>query len=174
MIPGATAHIIDPAIAAVGHAIARDLVGRGGFTLFAASTPAGRARIQELAAIGSKDPAPTPPTYHLLHAGLYVRSLMIPAGHVLTGVRIRIPTVLVLEGDCTVTGGDDVRRLSGFHVIAGAADRQQAYEAHIDTFLAMMFATSARTVEDAEREFTDEADRLFSRHGVNVVHTTGG
>lgn len=170
MIPAAIAHIIDPAVAAV----ARDLVGRGGFTLFAASTSAGRARIQELAAIGAREPVDPPPTYHLLHAGLYVRSIMIPAAHVLTGVRIKIPTVIVLEGDCSVTDGSTVQRYSGFHVIAGAADRQQAYEAHIDTFLAMMFPSSARTVEEAEAQFTDEADRLMSRRSnQNAVFITG-
>jgi hypothetical protein len=37
----------------------------------------------------------------------------------------------------------------------------------------MSFKTNARTVEEAEAEFTDEADRLFSRKGENVTVITG-
>ena len=42
-----------------------------------------------------------------------------------------------------------------------------------DTHLTMLFPTRAQTIEEAEREFTDEADSLFSRSGVNHSVVTG-
>jgi hypothetical protein len=149
------------------------LVGRGGLTVFAASTAFGRARIQELEAVnGALEQVPIV-TYHLLHGRMYARSCRVPADMVLTGARIKIPTIVILEGDATVTDGEDVKRLVGYHVIAARADRQQAYAAHLDTHLTMIFPTRAGDVEAAEREFTDDAERLMSRRGANVVEVTG-
>jgi hypothetical protein len=39
----------------------------------------------------------------------------------------------------------------------------------------MTFKTDARTVEEAENEFTEEADRLMSRHeaATNHINITG-
>ena len=113
-------------------------------------------------------------THHVLHAGVYSRTLTMPAGTALTGALIKIATTLVVSGHCTVLLGDGEEvRIQGTHVLAASAGRKQAYIAHDDTTLVMSFATQARTVEQAEEEFTDEADRLLSRRGRNVVTITG-
>ncbi len=103
------------------------------------------------------------PTDHLIHAGLYARTIDIPAGTLLTGARITRPTVLVSNGDCTIWTGDREIRLQGQQVVAASAGRKQLILAHADTRLTMLFASQAETVEQAEDEFTDEADRLASR-----------
>lgn len=42
-------------------------------------------------------------TEHALHAGMYARTIMIPAGIVITGVQIKIPTILIVNGDALFT-----------------------------------------------------------------------
>lgn len=112
-------------------------------------------------------------THHLLHAGMYARSITIPAGVALTGALIKRATVLIVNGEVVVATGDGNLHLVGYHVLPASAHRKQAFVAHTDTQLTMLFPTSAKTVEEAEAEFTDEADLLFSRSGENVVNITG-
>ncbi len=102
-------------------------------------------------------------TEHALHAGMYARTIMIPAGIVITGVQIKIPTVLIISGDALIYGDDGTTRLTGYHVTLGAVGRKQAIFALADTYLTMMFPTAANTVAEAEAEFTDEPERLGSR-----------
>jgi hypothetical protein len=102
-------------------------------------------------------------TEHEFHAGIYSRTIMIPAGVVLTGALIKIPTVLILSGDATVMIGDSEVRLTGYGVLPAEAGRKQMFIAHQDTYLTMLFKTDVTTVFDAENEFTDEAENLGSR-----------
>lgn len=102
-------------------------------------------------------------TAHTFHAGIYARTIMIPAGTVLTGALIKIATVLIVSGDVTVYIGDETIDLYGYHVLSASAHRKQAFVAHTDTYLTMVFSTKATTVEEAEEEFTDEAHKLISR-----------
>ena len=101
-------------------------------------------------------------THHVLHAGMYARTIRMPADTVITGALIKIPTVLILSGDATVIS-DETIRLSGYGVIPASAHRKQVFIAHADTDLTMIFPTNAKTVEEAEAEFTDEVDLLISR-----------
>lgn len=103
------------------------------------------------------------PTAHALHAGMYARTIMIPAGVTLTGAEIKIPTLIIISGDTLVVGDDGPVRFTGYHVTLGAVGRKQAFFALADTHLTMLFATTAETVEAAEEEFTDEYEKLFSR-----------
>ncbi|CAM4032154.1 hypothetical protein [Ectopseudomonas alcaliphila] len=102
-------------------------------------------------------------TTHHFHAGLYARTIRIPAGVIITGALIKIPTLLILSGHATVFIGDDSLDLQGYHVLPGHAGRKQVFLAHVDTDLTMVFASQASTVEEAEAEFTDETDNLGSR-----------
>jgi hypothetical protein len=111
-------------------------------------------------------------THHLLHAGMYARTITIPAGVVLTGALIKRATVLIVNGDTTVATGEDSIRITGYCVLPASAGRKQAFVAHADTQLTMLFPTQATDVRAAEEEFTDEADRLFSRRGENVITIT--
>ena len=102
-------------------------------------------------------------TIHSFHAGLYARTIMVPAGAMITGALIKIPTLLTLSGDASVIIDREEVRISGYGVIPAAAGRKQVFLAHSDTYLTMIFATSATTIEEAEMEFTDEFDLLGSR-----------
>jgi hypothetical protein len=104
---------------------------------------------------------------HALHAGMYIRTIMVPAGVMITGALIKCPTVLIFNGDATVYTSNGLEQWTGYRVILAPAQRKQAFLAHEDTWLTAMFATKATTVEEAENEFTDEPDRLASRRGVS-------
>lgn len=114
-------------------------------------------------------------TDHVLHGGMYSRTIRIPAGVLLVGVLIRVPTLLIFDGAVTFNAGDEPVTLVGRGVLAASAGRRQAFFAHEDTALTMVFATDARTVAEAEQQFTDEADLLFSRRSgaINRITITG-
>ena len=102
-------------------------------------------------------------TSHVLHGGIYARTIMIPAGVLLTGALIKIATVLIVSGDVLVYIGGKTIELNGYNVSPAAANRKQAFVAKTDTHLTMLFPTDATSVEDAEKEFTDEVDMLITR-----------
>lgn len=102
-------------------------------------------------------------TDHVFHAGLYARTICLPAGHVLTGALIKRSTLLIVSGDCQAFTGENTLRLVGYHVIPASAGRKQVFLAYENTSITMIFPTQAKTVEDAENEFTDEAHLLISR-----------
>lgn len=115
-------------------------------------------------------------TGHVLHAGLYSRTVLIPKGTLITGTLIKIATLLIVAGDAAVFVSDrTVLELKGYNVVPAEAGRKQAIAAQSDVHLTMIFPTSATTVEEAEREFTDEADLLASRRdgASNDVVVTG-
>lgn len=105
------------------------------------------------------------PVSHALHAGMYHRTVTITAGLAVTGALIKVPTLLVVDGDCEVFTGSEVATLEGRNVLQCQPNRKQVFLAHSDTHLTMIFPTRAKTVEEAENEFTDEAARLQSRQG---------
>lgn len=113
------------------------------------------------------------PTEHVLHGGMYYRTICIPAGVVITGAEIKVATVLIVVGDVTVFVGDSEFRVSGHERVPASAGRKVGFYAHADTWLTMIFPTGAKTVEEAESQFTDEAERLWSRRGVNHTLITG-
>lgn len=115
-------------------------------------------------------------THHTIHAGVYARTIMVPAGTVLTGVLIQIPTTLIVSGDALVYVGADVVEIVGYHVFAASAGRRQALTTRKDTWFTMIFASEARTVEEAEEQFTNEAHLLGSRaqNSKNIITITGG
>lgn len=112
-------------------------------------------------------------TDHVLHGGMYARTILIPGGTVLTGALIKLPTMLVLHGDARVFVGDGTVDLVGYNVVPASKGRKQIFLARSDTFLTMVFPTQAKTIEEAEEEFTDEAALLLSRHGENHIRITG-
>lgn len=134
------------------------------------------ARVQALEQEAAKLPQVEIETQHLLHAGMYARTVMIPAGVMITGALIKRATTLIVAGCTTVYVGGKTIDLNGYHVLPGGAGRKQVFLAHADTWLTMIFPTTATTVEDAEAEFTDETDKLISRRadGRNLTTVTGG
>lgn len=114
-------------------------------------------------------------TDHVLHAGVYARTVTIPAGVVVTGSLMKIATVLIIEGEVSVFMGDDTLIFRGYNVVPALAGRKTAVLAHTVTHVTMLFHTDAETVAAAEAEFTDETDKLKSRKedGINTFLVTG-
>lgn len=138
------------------------------------SSPACIEAVQRITTLVKAVPQLDIVTHHSIHAGVYTRSITIPAGATLTGALIKIPTTLVISGHASMLMGDGFEALvDGYVVLPAAAGRRQAYLAHTDTQVTMIFRTDAKTVEEAEREFTDETEALMSRSGENIVVITG-
>jgi len=114
-------------------------------------------------------------TWHVLHGGVYSRTIEIKAGVMLTGALVKIPTTLTVCGDIVVFVDNDRVRVQGYQVLPASGNRKQAFVAIQDTMLTMAFRTDATSVEEAEVEFTDDADLLMSRKAdaVNFVNITG-
>ena len=85
---------------------------------------------------------------HFLWAGCYVRTILLRKGEIGAGAFIKIPTVVIVSGDCKVVVGDHLEEISGYSVLKGMDGRRQV--------ITMFFASNASTVEEAEKEFTDE------------------
>jgi hypothetical protein len=138
------------------------------------------ARVRQFQNITAAMPQGRLDTDHLFHAGTYLRTILIPANAtekgLISGALIKIATVVIIHGDVIVSLGDDEpRRITGYAILSASAGRKQAFLAIEPTYITMLFATEANDVEDAEREFTDEADDLASRRpgAVNRVIVTG-
>lgn len=113
------------------------------------------------------------PTEHVIHAGMYVRTIAMPAGMVLFGCTVKLPTLVIVTGKAAVLVGEEWLQLDGYNVIPASAGRKQVFASYSAVIISMAFPTSAKTVEEAEREFTDDADRLLSRRqNANTVHIT--
>jgi len=104
-------------------------------------------------------------TFHAFHAGLYARTVFVPAGVCITGALVKIPTLVTVSGHCLlyVGEGEPPREITGYNVLNAESGRKQVFVALDDLAITMCFATAARTVEEAEAEFTDETDLLLSR-----------
>lgn len=112
-------------------------------------------------------------TDHVFHAGMYARTVRIPAGTVMTGALIKRATLLILNGHAKVFTGADAVELVGYHVLPASAGRKQAFITYADTDLTMLFPTGAQSVEAAEAEFTDETGLLLSRQMPQTLRITG-
>ncbi len=150
------------------------LTGSGKALTIPPTSMAGIERVKELDALIKSVEQVAIPTHHVIHAGVYSRTICVPKGVVLTAVLTKIPTTLVVSGHVSILVGDSEEcEFKGYGVFGASAHRKQAYIAHEDTYLTMSFKTDARTVEEAEEAFTDEAHLLFSRQGENEVVITG-
>lgn len=103
------------------------------------------------------------PIEHFIHAGVYVRTCFLKKGTIGAGAFIKIPTVVIVQGKCLVVVGDTLESIDGYKVLRGLDGRRQVFRAIEDTYITMLFATKSSTVEDAEKEFTDEWKLLTTR-----------
>lgn len=133
------------------------------------------SKVRELESLCSHIPQVDILTSHIIHGGLYARTIMIPAGSMITGALIKIATILIIQGDVIAYIGDKTINLCGYNILPAGANRKQAFIANMDTYLTMIFPTDARGIKEAEEEFTDEADMLISRANPmsNVINITG-
>lgn len=104
----------------------------------------------------------------------------MPEGAVVTSVLIKIPTTLIVVGDFSVMRVEEGKtlwdRYSGTQVFAADAGRRMVYTCHTDVIMTMAFPSKARTVSEAEAEFTDEIHLLQSAGGAAdvVINTVEG
>ena len=96
------------------------------------------------------------PLEHFIHEGVYYRTCFVPKDVPIIGALVKIPTTVIVSGNCYVTLGNTVGRLEGYHVIKAEAGRRQAFRAITDTYITMCFRTDSKDVKEAEQEFTDE------------------
>lgn len=98
-----------------------------------------------------------------LHAGFYSRTIFIPKDTVAVGVTILKDTQLVISGHVLMNDGTHVVEIDGYRVLECKAGRAQIARTLEDTYMTMSFATDAKTVREAEDEFTDEPEQLLTR-----------
>lgn len=126
--------------------------------------PAAIDRVRHIEAKARALPQVALTTDHVIHGGMYARTIRLVAGSMITGALVKRATLLIVAGEVSIyVGTDEPLHVAGYAVLPAAAGRKQAIVATADTHLTMLFPTQARTVRDAEHEFTDEADILMSR-----------
>ena len=124
----------------------------------------GIEKVRQMETLAFKMPQVELETTHVLHGGMYARTVRLPEGVMITGALIKAATTLIVQGNVLVYTGDETPRLlEGYHVVPAEAGRKQAFVAKSEAFLTMIFPTEAQTVEEAENEFTDEPELLQSR-----------
>ena len=131
------------------------------------------SKIRAFEIVNAKRPQIDFTTYHLIHAGMYARTIRLKANTVITGALVKPATILIISGDVTMSNGEENTRITGYHVIPASQHRKQAFVAHADTDMTVLFPTMADSVDAAEKEFTDEAEKLASRRCENVINITG-
>lgn len=112
-------------------------------------------------------------TQHYLAGAVYVRTIFIPAGTVLTGAANSKDHVNIVVGDITVSTDKGMRRLTGWNVLPTSAGIKRVGYAHADTYWATCAHTELQEVEAIEDELTDESERLQTRQGLlthNPLH----
>jgi len=102
-------------------------------------------------------------TEHIFHAGLYVRTVRLQPNTVFTSVLIKVPTLIVINGICDLLAGDQWVRVEGYSVIPANSGRKCIYITRGLVEITMVFPSDAKTVEEAESQFTDESHCLLSR-----------
>jgi hypothetical protein len=113
-------------------------------------------------------------TEHIIHGGMYIRTIRLAPEIVLVGALVKVSTVLIVSGKTAVFTGENWIELDGYHVIPARAGRKQIFVTREETSITMIFPTGAKTVEQAEEEFTSEAEALMSRKNDNdAVLVTG-
>jgi len=103
-------------------------------------------------------------TEHLIHGGMYARTIRREPGIVAVGSVILRATILIVNGPCSMIGGDGKRiDLTGYNVLPGLPGRKSFSLTHGPVEMTMIFPTSAKTIEEAENEIFAEAEELISR-----------
>ena len=140
-----------------------------------AITDAALEKVCQLQTILKDVPQRQAVTSHLIHGGIYSRTLRLEADSWLVGAIVKIPTTLIVQGDVVVYVNGERVPLNGYNVFAASAHRKQALYAKTETYLTMSFPTDAKSVEEAEEQFTDEFGDLCSRRpdALNQITITG-
>ena len=113
-------------------------------------------------------------TEHILHGGMYARTIHLDPEVIITGSLIKKATMLIVNGHCEIFVGDGWAELEGYNVIPASAGRKQIFVSRGPLAITMIFTTQAQTIREAEEEIFAEADLLLSRRQDNdTVIVTG-
>ena len=145
------------------------------YTRVPRSTPKAIEKVATLATALKQLPQVTFITEHMLHAGMYTRTVRLPPGTVCAAVLIKVPTVLILIGDCEVWSNDELIYTHGYSVLPGSAGRKIAFVTRSPVCMSMMFPSTATTVDEAQRQFTNEHELLvpLDRADEHIALITG-
>lgn len=102
-------------------------------------------------------------TTHALAGGVYARTILIPAGVVLTGARHKKDHINVMQGDISVSTDDGVKRLTGQHVITTKAGMKRAGYAYADIVWTTLCHSELTDIEAIEADLVEEPERLQTR-----------
>lgn len=136
-------------------------------TRLAPATPEAIDKVTRFAAALKTLPQTPFVTEHLLHAGMYTRTVRLPANTAAAAVLIKLPTVLIFFGIAKVYSDDEVIHVEGYNVLPGSAGRKIAFVTETEVAMSMMFPTSATTVDEAQKQFTDEHELLVPLNEVD-------
>jgi hypothetical protein len=81
-------------------------------SLIPAMTDDQESKVKALAAKLKELPQVRLETIHTLHDGVYTRTVLTPAGVMGAGVKIKIPTTLIVSGDATAIS-EEAHRITG-------------------------------------------------------------
>lgn len=130
-------------------------------------SPEWRERVNEFANFIEEVGASPYPIEQHLHAGVYSRTGCQKAGMVCATALVKVPTQLIVSGHCRIYCERDVFEIHGYRVLEGLPGRQMIVYTYEDTWATVMFATNARTVDEAEAEAVGEevVGRLMNHRG---------
>jgi hypothetical protein len=131
--------------------------------VLAAPSPAMLNQLVDVHALVAACPQIPIVTEHLLHGGMYARTIRRDIDSVTVGSLINKATILIVNGSCSLLVGDRRVDLTGYNVLAGLPGRKSFSWAYSPVEMTMIFATQAKTIEEAENEIFAEADQLLSR-----------
>ena len=108
-------------------------------------------------------------TLNLIHGGMCARTILIPAGNMLTGALTNCDNTCIVCGDITVTTDEGPQRITGYQVIPAKAGTKRVGYTHADTWWTMVWRTDLTDLEAIEDELTCESGMLQSRRGAESV-----
>lgn len=105
--------------------------------------------------------------------GMYVREIMIPAGTLLTGRVHKYPYVdIMLSGKLDVITPDGVKRLEGYHNMAGVPGRKRAGYAYEDTHWVTVHRTDHKNQETILDHLTFFSMREYNDYRRAIDHAS--
>lgn len=117
----------------------------------------------------------TPPfdTEHMLHEGMYARTVRLPPG-LWTGAQVNRGTIFIIQGDAIIyTGEDEPLSVTGYTVLRGSPGRKQAVLALTDITVTAVAVCDAATEAEAELDMTDEPAVLVHRADKQLLESAG-
>lgn len=104
-------------------------------------------------------------TWHHFADGLVARTILIPAGTILTGAPHKAEHLNICHGDIDVWTEQGMRRLTGYHVIPSLPGAKRVGMAHADTWWTTVHLNpgNERDVAALEDALVEDAHRLQSR-----------